>query len=174
VSTALEVRVKIGEREERVTVAERDGRYRVSIGDSAYMVDAARLGGSATLSLLIDGRSREAEVLAEGSGYRVFLPSRTLAVEVQDEVLARAGRRPRRAEAGGPLALTSPMPGVIVEVRTEPGLAVAPGDPLVIVEAMKMQNELAAVAGGVVREVRVKPGQTVAAGEVLLTLERRS
>jgi biotin carboxyl carrier protein len=63
------------------------------------------------------------------------------------------------------------MPGRVKEVRAAPGKRVAAGDPLVIVEAMKMQNELAATAEAVVQDVRVRPGQTVAAGQVLVTLD---
>ncbi len=167
----MDYRVRIGEREERLSIEERDGRYRVTIGRRVHDVDAARLSASPTLSLLIDGRSREVEVVPQSGGYLVVLPSQTLEVEIQDEVLARAGRRALALAPRGPLALVSPMPGVVVELRTRPGARVAAGDPLVIVEAMKMQNELAAIADGIVQEVRVRPGQTVAAGDVLVTLD---
>ena len=163
-------RITIGEREERVGIEERDGRYRVTIGEREHDVDAARLSGSSTLSLLIDGRAHEAEVV-QGGGYLVVVASRSLAVEVQDEVLARAGRRPRTLSPAGPLAIVSPMPGLVIEVRATPGRRIAAGDPLVIVEAMKMQNELAATSDAVVKEVRVRPGQTVAAGDVLVTFD---
>jgi biotin carboxyl carrier protein len=164
-------RITIGEREERVGIEERDGRYRVTIGEREHDVDAARLSGSSTLSLLIDGRAHEAEVVPQGGGYLVVVASRSLAVEVQDEVLARAGRRPRTLSPAGPLAIVSPMPGLVIEVRATPGRRIAAGDPLVIVEAMKMQNELAATSDAVVKEVRVRPGQTVAAGDVLVTFD---
>jgi acetyl-CoA/propionyl-CoA carboxylase biotin carboxyl carrier protein len=164
-------RIRIGEREERVGIEEQHGRYRVTIGEREFEVDAVRLNGSSTLSLLIDGHSREAEVVPEGSGYLVQVPSGSLVVEVQDEVLARAGRRAQAQSPAGPRPIVSPMPGLVVEVRAAPGSRIAAGDPLVIVEAMKMQNELAATADAVVKDVRVRPGQTVAAGEVLVTFD---
>lgn len=170
-ANSMDYRMTIGTHEERVRIEERNGLYQVTVGERVHDVDAVRLSGSSTLSLLIDGRSREAEVVPQGHGYLVVLPSRSLAVEVEDEVLARAGRRSRHEAEPGPLVLASPMPGVVIEIRTRPGERVTSGDPLVIVEAMKMQNELGATADGVVKEVRVSAGQTVAAGQVLVTFD---
>jgi acetyl-CoA/propionyl-CoA carboxylase biotin carboxyl carrier protein len=167
----MDYRITIGDRDEKVRIEEQNGHYIVSIGEKTYQVDAVRLGGSSTLSLLIEGRSAEAEMVALDEGYLVHLPTRSIEVEVQNEVLAGAGTRRRKAHASGMLEVASPMPGLVIEIKAQPGERVAAGQPLVIVEAMKMRNEFAAHASAVVKEVKIKPGQTVTGGQVLMTLE---
>ena len=162
--------MRIGEREERVKVRERENRYEVTIGDQVFDVDVASVGGS-TLSLLMNGQSHEAEMVPRDKGYLVQLATRSLEVEVEPELLARAGAKLRRTAAPGPLAVTSPMPGLVVQVKARPGQQVAADEPLVIVEAMKMQNELTAGVPGTVKEVRVEAGQGVSAGQVLVLLD---
>jgi biotin carboxyl carrier protein len=63
------------------------------------------------------------------------------------------------------------MPGLVVAIQAQPGTAVAAGEALIIMEAMKMQMEIRAPHAGVVREVRVAPGQDVAGNDVLATLD---
>jgi biotin carboxyl carrier protein len=167
----MDYRMTIGEREARVRIQEENGHYRVTIDGHVHEVDAVRLNGSSTLSLLIDRESHEVEMVPRPDGYLVQLTTRSLEVEVQHEVLAAAGSVRRKPAARGRLELASPMPGLVIEVKAEPGKSVAAGEPLVIVEAMKMRNELGATAAAIVREVKVKPGQTVSAGQVLVTLE---
>jgi biotin carboxyl carrier protein len=167
----MDYRMTIGSREERVKIREQNGCYRVTIGEQDYQVDAVRLSGSSTLSLLIDRQSHEVEMVRRPEGYLVQLTTRSLEVGVEHEVIAAAGAGRKKMAKRGPLELVSPMPGLVIELKVEPGKSVAAGEPLVIVEAMKMRNELGAPAPAVVREVKVKPGQTVAAGQVLITLE---
>ena len=83
----------------------------------------------------------------------------------------RAAHAAEQAAGKGGGAVTSVMPGVVVQVLVEPGRAVAKGEPLLVLSAMKMQNEIGAPSDGVVREVHVAPGQTVAAGAKLVTLD---
>jgi biotin carboxyl carrier protein len=167
----MDYRMTIGSREERVRIREQNGRYRVTIGGQDYDVDAVRLSGSSTLSLLIDRQSHEVEMVRKPAGYLVQLTTRSLEVEVEHEVIAAAGAGRKKAAKRGPLELVSPMPGLVIEVKAAPGMTVAAEEPLVIVEAMKMRNELGAAVPAVVREVKVKAGQTVSAGQVLVTLE---
>jgi biotin carboxyl carrier protein len=160
----MEYRINVGEREERVKIEEWNNHYKVWIGEREYDVDAVRLGTStsSTLSLLINGRSHEAEMVPRDFGYLVQLATRSLEVEVQHEVLAAAGPPRRRAAAAGRLEIQSPMPGLVIDVKASPGQRVNVGESLVVVEAMKMQNELPATVEAVVKEVKVEPGQTVA------------
>ena len=110
-------------------------------------------------------------------------------VEVEEDLLVAPVRAPApdgatvRSEAvvpataaAGPVvgddrSVAAPLPGLILEVRAVPGQAVAAGDVLVVLEAMKMQNEVCAPRSGVVKEVRVARGATVNMGDVLLILE---
>jgi biotin carboxyl carrier protein len=167
----MDYRMTVGEHEERVRIDERDGRYVVTIGDRVYDVDAVRLRASSTLNLLINGRSYDAEMVPREGGYLVHLLTRSIEVEVQNEVLASAGTRRRKTPAAGVLQVASPMPGLVIEIKAVPGQRVAAGEPLVIVEAMKMRNEFAAPAAAVVKDVKIKAGQTVTGGQVLITLE---
>jgi biotin carboxyl carrier protein len=88
-------------------------------------------------------------------------------VEIRDEVLAAGPTRRKTAAAA---ARDRGDAGLVIEVKAAPGQRVAAGEALVVVEAMKMQNELPSTMEALVKEVKVKPGQTVAAGDVLLTL----
>lgn len=92
-----------------------------------------------------------------------------LKVRAQD-ARARAAGRGAAGGKKGPRTLKSPMPGVIVEVRVEVGVAVEGGSVLLVLEAMKMQNELRAEGPAKVAHVHVKKGQSVAAGAKLLDL----
>ncbi|MCW8132268.1 MAG: biotin/lipoyl-binding protein [Planctomycetota bacterium] len=74
------------------------------------------------------------------------------------------------ADAGGPLAINSPIPGLIKSVKVKAGDDVAEGQTVVVLEAMKMENEIPAPRAGTVQSVDVQPGQTVAAGLLLVTL----
>ena len=82
------------------------------------------------------------------------------------QALMRATARP-----SGPTPLVAPMPGLIVRVHVRPGDVVAAGQPLVVMEAMKMENELRATAAGIVRSVAVQPGAAVEKGTVLVALD---
>ncbi|HEV2356323.1 MAG TPA: biotin/lipoyl-containing protein [bacterium] len=106
------------------------------------------LGGSRRWMLLIDGVTNAVDV---GRSPRV--PGVTAAV------------------TAGTGQVRAPMPGLVVAIRAEPGTAVVPGQPLIIMEAMKMQMEIRAPHAGTVREVRVVPGQDVAGNELLATVE---
>lgn len=75
------------------------------------------------------------------------------------------------AHAHGAADIKSAMPGKVVRILVEPGTEVEKGDGVVVVEAMKMQNELKSPKAGVVREIKVKEGSTVSAGDILATIE---
>jgi biotin carboxyl carrier protein len=76
----------------------------------------------------------------------------------------------RAAAHAGPAPLVAPMPGLVVRVNVKPGDQVQAGQPLVVMEAMKMENELRSASAGIVRTVRIQPGATVEKGAVLVEL----
>ncbi|MBI2878203.1 MAG: biotin/lipoyl-binding protein [Candidatus Rokubacteria bacterium] len=153
-----------------VEVEEIEGRYRLRIGEEQIEVDA-RFAPSGPCSLLIEGRSYLADVRPEADGaYRVDVGGEGHRVRVEEE--ARRALLGRQGPAGrGAQRLTAPMPGKVVAVAVAVGDAVNPGDPLVVLEAMKMENEFKAAVAGTVREVRVQPGQPVNAGDLLIVIE---
>lgn len=133
-------------------------------------VDLVDVGSTPVHHLLVDGRSRR--LLArrgEGGAWRIQVGGRTLEVEVVDE-RTRAIRQMvgAAAEALGAQAVRAPMPGLVVKVEVEEGQEVRAGQGLVIVEAMKMENELRAEAPGIVRKVHVAPGQAVEKNQILV------
>lgn len=145
-----------------------EGRYRVRLGQTWIEVDA-RHPSRGPVSLLIDGGSFEADV-AVGAGETVVAIRgrlRRFRVETPGRQVAR-GAGP---EAGTGQRLTAPMPGRVVAVPARPGQVVEPGTPLVVLEAMKMENEFRSAGPGVVTEVHVAPGQAVTAGELLVVVD---
>jgi acetyl/propionyl-CoA carboxylase alpha subunit len=120
-------------------------------GDTVHEVIAHRAGpGRYTLS--IDGYRFEAEALDD----------RGRAIKA---MAATTG-----AAASGPAPLRAPMPGLVVRIHVAPGDRVAAGDPLVVMEAMKMENELRAPAAGTVRSIPIAPGTPVEKGTLLVEL----
>lgn len=159
----------LGDRTHMVEVTEAVGRFRVTVGDEVWDVDA-RLPAQGICSLLIGGVSYVADVKEEGGWFVVDVDGESYRIRVEEETryIIRARGGVESGEAG--FVLTAPMPGKIVRVEATVGQAVKPGDGLLVIEAMKMENEFRATAAGTVREVRVQVGQTVNAGDVLIVV----
>jgi biotin carboxyl carrier protein len=124
--------------------------------------------------LLLDHASYELAVDPDGeqhSSYGVMVSGLRYEVRVQDERsrrLALADRSLRAPE--GELAIRAPIPGLVVKTLVSPGQGVAEGETLLILEAMKMENEIRSPREGTVHEVRVESGAQVAIGQVLVSL----
>jgi biotin carboxyl carrier protein len=152
-----------------VEVDESAGRCRVRLGEEWLDVDARPLGGG-SWSLLIDGASYVADVLELGRGdLAVTVGGETSRIQVE-EPNARLARRPGAGAGASGQRLVAPMPGRVVAVHVRPGDRVEPGAPLVVLEAMKMENEFRATGRGVVAEVAVASGQAVNAGDLLVVV----
>ncbi len=144
-------------------------QFHVIIDGRERVVDARR-DSHGRLSVLFPeegGTSYDVAVAASGRGeVTVHLPSASLRAVVN-------GRRARRlGDAGaageGEQRIAAPMPGRVVRVLVAPGDEVSPRQPLVVVEAMKMENELSASRAGRVKDVRVRVGSSVEAGKLLV------
>jgi biotin carboxyl carrier protein len=159
---------QVGARALRVEVRGKDGRYTVTLGDRRLEVDYQETGRGFA-SLLIDGRSYEVGISREPGGVRVVLAERDLLVELA-AAAPGAAAAPRRA-ATGPQRVTAPMPGKVVRLLVEAGQQVTAEQGLLVVEAMKMENELRAARAGRVRETCVREGQTVESGALLVVIE---
>jgi biotin carboxyl carrier protein len=151
-------------------IAEQDGTgWRVQVDGRSLQVDVLPVGGS-LYSLLLDGRSYEVDVLEGSDACIVLVNGQPFRVELrQERVAPGAGGSPAAAVAGGRVA--APMPGKVVKLLVGRGDAVAAGDGVIVLEAMKMENELKAPAPGRITDVRVAEGQAVSAGEVLVVIE---
>lgn len=146
-----------------------DGRFQVWIDDEAHAVDVRQT--DVGLSLVFeDGRSLEAAATPQGSGeWLVQLPYVDVEVVVD-------GQRHGRRGAGGPSGagaqrVTAPMPGRVVRVLVAVGDEVTHRQGLVVVEAMKMENELGAPKAGRITEIAVVEGVSVEAGRLLIVIE---
>ncbi len=149
------------------------GAHGVRVEGEEVEPDLAELDGTEVRTLLLGGRSHRVLASRLGAGeWSLHLGGRHLRAQVVDE-RTRAIRAMAQARGvrEGPRALHAPMPGLVVKVEVGEGDEVFPGQGLVIVEAMKMENELKAEAHGRVVAVRVGPGQAVEKGQVLLELE---
>jgi biotin carboxyl carrier protein len=150
----------------RVEVRGGGGRYTVALDGVAMEVDLVD-AGRPFASLLVGGESHEVAVEKRPGGYVVHFPADAVPVSLADS--ARGGV-PVARRSDGPARLTAPMPGRVVRVLQGPGAEVAAGDGLVVIEAMKMENELRSPRAGRVQEVAVREGQAVEAGALLVVV----
>lgn len=150
----------------RIEVREVQGRYHVTIGDRTIELDWVRTGENEA-SILIDGASHDVAIEKTSEGFGVLIRGDRFDVDLKDAV---KGVALGRVAHSGPLKLTAPMPGKIVKVLVGPGDAVEAGRGVLVMEAMKMENELKAARAGTIQEIRVKEGQAVEMGALLLVI----
>jgi len=146
-----------------------EGRYRVTVGDEVAEVDA-RPAAEGIWSLLIGGASHVVDVSDREGVSIVEVDGERYEIRVEEETRYIIRTRGGKAAAGGQV-LTAPMPGKVVLIEVAVGQAVEPGDGLIILEAMKMENEFRAAVRGRVKEIRVQVGQAVNPGDTLVVLE---
>jgi biotin carboxyl carrier protein len=158
--------VVVGERKLRAEVRRTDVGYAITLDGSTLDVDFLETGDRFA-SLLVEGRSYEMGVEGRDGQYRIHLPNGTLTVGLAEASRDGAARPPR---SRGPEGLTAPMPGRVVRVLVAEGDDVGAGQGLVVIEAMKMENELRSPRQGRVREVAVREGQAVEAGALLVVV----
>lgn len=120
-------------------------------------------------SVVLDGQSFEIRLLPSAEGWSAELNGRRVPVEVLDP--RNASRRSKNALGSGRQNVTAPMPGKVIRMLVSEGEDVKTGQGLVVVEAMKMQNELKASHPGRVISVQVQAGDTIGAGDTLVVLE---
>ena len=146
----------------------------VSLAGQRYQASVASVEGTPVALLRLgDEVCRVVSRPGESRGrYTLWLDGFRFEAEALDE-RARAIREltGAAAAASGPAPVVAPMPGMIVRVSAQVGDQVQPGQGLVVMEAMKMENELRAITAGTVRAVLVQPGTAVEKGTVLLELE---
>ncbi len=157
-------------RDEEVEFHAEGGRLWLEVEGRRLEADFHRLPDGEVYSLLVNGRSYEVRVVHTGNGIEVTRHGATVSVEVRHPLEKLLQATQRDAAGTGGETITAPMPGLVVAIRVKPGERVAPGQSVVVVEAMKMQNELLAHRGGVVSEVLVAERATVGAGQILLKL----
>lgn len=167
----MQYEIEIDGRRSRVAVTRTGTGFSVAVDDRTIDVQAARVDAY-TLSLLLSGTSHEVIVTpAAGSGQLVVrVGSTPVAVTLNGRRRWSGGEGHARASAG-PLRVVAPMPGKVVRVLVKPGDAVRARQPLIVVEAMKMENEIRAERDGTIAQVHVQEGSSVDAGAPLVVIE---
>jgi len=153
-----------------ITESPTGGPTRVELDGQVVEADLVPLSGAALHSLVLDGHSREMILGRDGPKVTVWLDGEKMEALVYDEV-SKALSSIAGAAAAGPSVIEAPMPGVVVDIPVKVGDAIEVGQAVIVVEAMKMQNELTAEAAGIVDSIEVQVGQTVAGGDPLVKLK---
>jgi biotin carboxyl carrier protein len=161
--------VTVGDTTEMVEVSGEAGTYRLTIGSEVWEVDG-RLTAQGIYSLLIGGVSYVADVFDEDGACVVDVGAERYVIHVEEQT--RYIIRTKGGAGGGPSirTLVAPLPGRIVKVAVKAGDRVEKGATLLVIEAMKMENEFKAGVSGTIAEVRVEPGQAVNGGDVLIVI----
>ena len=143
----------------------------INVNGKVYEIDFETVSGQPVYSLIVDGKSHESYVYQGDESWQVLLRGRLYPVTVEDEREKRL-----RAAAGGGVAetgeyhLRAPMPGLVVALPIAEGQEVKKGQVILILESMKMQNELKAPRDGIMGRIRVKSGETVEQKQTLLSV----
>jgi biotin carboxyl carrier protein len=162
---------KLGEQSYTVEIEEvGKSVYRVAVDGNEFLVDGKKTGRT-NYSLIVDNRSFEIEVDNTDDEYRVLVDGRNYRIHLVDERRMRVGGAHAGVELQGRQKVSVPMPGKVTAVLVAEGDTVEKGQGLVIVEAMKMENEVRSPITGVVKEIKVKAGETVEGGAVLVVVE---
>jgi len=156
-----------GDTVHEIVVTQQDAAYVVTLDGVEHIVDARKLEAD-FYSILFEGKSYEVSVEIVGGRYVVRHGAHEQVVELADA--ARSGRD-ELGKRAGPASVDSVMPGKVVRLLVAPGDDVQAGQGLVVVEAMKMENEIASPRAGRVKSVDVTPGQNVETGARLIVLE---
>lgn len=159
----------IGEREYSIEIID---ERNLIVDGVCYQIDFDSVSGQPVYSLLLDGQSYESLVYPAEEGWQVMLQGTLYTARVEDEREKRL-----RSQFRGDIAertefhLKAPMPGLVISVPISEGQRVNRGDILVVLESMKMQNELKSPRSGVVTRLRVKPGDSVELKQTLLSVQ---
>jgi len=167
----VKLKAIIGEREEELLLKLEDGRVLAEIGDRVYHLDVRETEPHSFLFFLNTNvhECRVSERAGSKDTFEVSVHGRSYEVTIVDPKRLRSGQNSDRHQHGV-AEIVAPMPGKVVRVQIEAGTTVEKGAGVVVVEAMKMQNEMKSPREGVVISINVKPGDTVNAGDVLAVI----
>ena len=168
----MKLKALIGDREEELLIKLEEGRISAQIGDRVYELEVREIEPNCYLLFLRHNvhECRVSERPAAKGTFDVTIHGRSHAVTIVDPKRLRSGQNSDRYHHGV-AEIRAPMPGKVVRVQTEAGETVEKGAGVVVVEAMKMQNEMKSPRAGVVVSINVQAGDTVNAGDVLAVIE---
>jgi biotin carboxyl carrier protein len=161
--------VSIDGKSHRLELNKVDGRWECILDGEKVAVDAV-IARPNVLSLIIDGQAFEVKREPTATDLHLWVKSARFGVELRDPRSLRS-RRAAGGEIQGPQKVQAPMPGKIVRILAPAGTPVTAGQGVLVIEAMKMQNELKSPKDGVVKQIVTAEGSSVSAGEVLAIVE---
>jgi biotin carboxyl carrier protein len=154
-----------------VDLIENGKAARLQIDGQNVDVDLRQVIAPSLFSFIKDGKSFEVFAEPTEKGYAVVIAGQRFLVDVADERSLRlASVQKREVQRRGSIVVKSPMPGLVVDVYVQPGDTVQAGQSLLILMAMKMENNIRAFEGGKVTSLRVQKGDKVELGQLLLTI----
>ncbi len=145
----------------------------INVNGESHSIDFRGIEGSTLYSLLMDSHSFEALIERRGGDqFRVSIGDEQLEVGVEDERMRKIGKGLGKvAQTSGDVMIKAPMPGLVKGVPVEVWQEVQAGQGVLILEAMKMENELRAPRAGAISDIKVKPGDKVEQGQVLVVIK---
>lgn len=163
----MELIVASGDREVQVEAeVEEDGNWTIAIDGREYRVDAATVGRPDVLSVIVGGRQTTASVRAVGKGVYVVDGSEVRVIDPRSRAFAAAATQAEE----GVFEATAYMPGRVTAVLAEEGEDVTSGQGVLVLEAMKMENEIQSDIDGRLERLLVEVGQTVDGGDPLFVV----
>ena len=168
----MQYEVEVNGRPRQVALHRADGRLSVTVDGRRWDVDAVRVGAR-TLSLIVGpGTSYEVSVAPDAATGLLDVRVGATSFAVALNARRRRGRQDGRdSDRSGPQRIVAPMPGRIVRVAVAPGETVRARQTVVVIEAMKMENELKAGRDGTVGELHAREGASVEAGALLVVIQ---
>ncbi len=165
----MELEFRIEEKVHKLHLEFKDGQYRVNLGEEEYAVDSSLISENC-LSLLVNGKAFTV-YFAEADGKKYFsIGGEQFCIEETQSEVSMASGGDATAVDEAPVA-ASPMPGKVVKILVREGDGVEQGQGLVIVEAMKMENEIKSPVKGKVEKVNFKPGDLVDAAQPIVEIK---
>jgi len=161
----VKIEIKLRDLKRTVEISRTDGALRFVVDGRSLDADPVEIAPG-IYSILIEGQSFEARVDTTGGGLRVSVAGREYAAQIVDP-RQRNRYRGGAIEAEGRQQVIAPMPGKVVRVLAAAGDVVEAGKGLVVIEAMKMQNEVRSPKSGTIERMLVAEGQAVNSGDVL-------
>ncbi len=170
----------LGDQRFSISVDENGQQRQITLDEATHAVDwlrvgsASQSGGAGRYSLLINNRSYEVVVRPleaddeGGQRYEVLIEGQPYTVRLEDERARALASLTGGSHEGGDATVKAPMPGLVVNIPVAVGDAVQRGQTVAVLEAMKMENDLAAPRNGIVKEVKVAKGQAVNQGQPLV------
>jgi biotin carboxyl carrier protein len=162
--------IKVDNSTYQVEYEKADDMVRVAVDDRPSLVDASAVSGG-FYSLLVNGSSHDVFVSRGKDHFSVVVAGRNIEVDFHDPRTRRPATQGKHAAEAGRQIICAPMAGRIVRFQVDKGDLVKDGDGLVVLEAMKMENELKSQGIGQIKEILVSENDVVAPGQHLMIIE---